>query len=204
MNIAEALVKLIPRVGWRDDKTAEGFVLDATNLVSDSGRYFQDEHSSVTLLNIKDCQPLENIDDDDYNSHLTNMVRQVCIQVLSDVFEKDFVDDQLLILYPTAFDNIISMRMTIVAAELIMTSTRNNRTSRLTEQFVGKLNYDIFRDAPNKFAIRDLNFKHTMGISTRYEVEIMSVKRRFGGQRNLIKSITKGRALGDNYYTNNE
>ena len=196
MTISEAKDILIDRLGWRDDKTITGFVLSAPNLITNSGRYFQAEHSSVTLENIKDCQPIVDISDEDFNSHLVNMTEQVAFQVLSDVFERDFIDDNLFNLYSTAFDNVLSLRMVIVVAESIMTSTRSNRIERLGDGFIGKLNYDIFRDAPNKFAIRNLNYKHSMGITTRYAMELTSVQRRFGNQRNLIRTITRGQSFG--------
>lgn len=195
MTISEAKDILVDRLGWRDDKTVTGFVLSAPNLITNSGRYFQAEHSSVTLENIKDCQPIVDISDTDFNSHLVNLTEQVSFQVLSDVFEKDFVDDNLFNLYATSFDNLLSLRMVIVVAEAIMTSTRSNRIERLGDGFVGKLNYDIFRDAPNKFAIRNLNYKHSMGITTRYAMELDSTQRRFGTLRNLIKTVTKGQSF---------
>jgi hypothetical protein len=195
MTISEAKDILVDRLGWRDDKTVSGFTLSATNLISNSGRYFQAEHSSVTLENIRDCQPIVDISESDYNDYLVNLTEQVTYQVLSDVFERDFINDNLFNLYSTAFDNVVSLRMVIVVAEAIMTSTRSNRIERLGDEFVGKLNYDIFRDAPNKFAIRGLNYKHSMGITTRYAAELGSVQRRFGTQRNIIRTITKGQAF---------
>jgi len=199
MIISEALVIIKTRLGWRDDKTVNGFVLTPPNDTTDSGRYFQSEHSAITLQNIKDCQPLIDISDVDFNSYLENLTDQVCIKVLGDVFEKDFVADNIFDVYPTALDNVISLRMTIDVAEMIMTSIRSNRIKRLGDEFVGKLHYDIFRDAPNKFAIRKLNYKHSLGITTRYEFELDSVQRRFGQQRNLIKSITRGQAVNISY-----
>ncbi len=197
MTLSEAKDILVDRIGWRNDKTVTGFAPDATNATTDSGRFFQSEHSAVTLQNIRDCQPLTDIDTDDFNEFLKNLVEQSVIQVLSDVFEKDFVDDNLFNSRASGFDDLISMRTTIVVAELIMTSTRSNRISRLTDGFIGKLNYDIFRDAPNKFAIRNANYKHTMGISTRYSFVLTSVQRRFCSTRNLLKSITRGAAFDD-------
>ena len=118
-----------------------------------------------------------------------------------DVFEKDYVDEDVLDVYPTAFDSAISLRMVIDISELILTTTRFNVVSRLGQDFVGKLNYDIYRDAPNKFAVRGSDYKHTMGIATRYGIELKSVQRRFGTQRNLIKTITKG-AVFNPYFPN--
>lgn len=200
MTISEAKDILVERIGWRDDKTVDGFVVSATNLVTNSGRFYQDEHSAVTLKNIRDCQPIISISIDDFNDYLSTLRRQVAFQVLSDVFEKDKIKDSLFDIYPTAFDNLLSLRMVIVISEIMITTTRYNITERFTKEFVGKLNYDIFREAPNKFAVRGSNYSHSMGISTRYGFELNSIRRRFGSQRNRIKSITKGEVTNELFW----
>lgn len=205
MTLSEAKDILVDRIGWRDDKTVNGFTLSASNLLSNSGRYFQAEHSAVTLENIRSCQPITNISENDFNDYLSNLKEQVVIQVLSDAFEKDYINDDLFTAFPTGFDTAISLRMVVVVGEIIMTNNRNNKTQRHTEDFIGKLNYDIYREAPNKFAIRGANYKFTMGIATRYGFEVASLSRRFGQQRNLIKNITKGQSFDPYYnYLNNE
>lgn len=193
MTLSEVKDILVDRIGWKDDKTLDGFVgLSADNLLSDSGRYFQAEHPAVTLENIYQCQPVEKISEAAFQTYLEDLKEQCVLQVLSDSFEKDFVNDKLLTQYPTAFDQAILLRMVIVVGELIMTSTRSNAIQRLGESFVGKLNYDLYREAPNKFAIRGANYQYTLGVATRYGVEIDKVQRRFGQEQNLIKTITKG------------
>lgn len=193
MNLSQVKDILVTRIGWKDDKTLDGFVsLSADNLQTDSGRYFQSEHPAVTLENIYHCQPIEKISNTDFQDYLQDLREQCVLQVLGDTFEKDFVNDKLLSLYPTAFDTAISLRMVIIVGELIMTSTRSNDIERFTKEFVGKLNYDLYREAPNKFAIRGANYRYTLGIATRYGFEIQSAQRRFGQQRNMIETITKG------------
>jgi hypothetical protein len=192
MTNSEAHIELVKRIGWRDDKTVEGFILSAENLLGESGRVFQSEHSAITLENIKECQPLKEILDVDFNLYLRNLRNDCIWQVLNDVFEKDYVNNQIFAKYPTSFDNCILLRMVINVSEMIMTSSRSNKIKRFGDEFVGKLNYDVFRDAPNKFAIRGANYNHTMGISTRYSFELQSCQRRFGNLRNLLKTITKG------------
>lgn len=196
MTLSEAKSILVDRIGWRDDKTVPSFTLSAPNLITNSGRFFQSEHSAVTLQNIRDCQPILSISEADFNSYLINLTEQTVIQVLGDVFENDYVNDDILTLYPTAFDDVISLRMVITVSELIMTSTRTNKIDRLTDDFIGKLNYDIFREAPNKFAIRGVNYKHSMGVSTRYGFALRVIQRRFGNQRNMLRTHTRGQAFG--------
>ncbi len=199
MTRKEAKDILIKRIGWRNDNTINGFVLSPENEQTDSGRVFQSEHSAITLANIRDAQPIINISDDDFNEYLESTVEQAVIQVLSDAFERDYLDEKILEYYNSAFDDAISLRMVIVISELIMTSTRINTGERFSKNFISKLNYDIYRESPNKFAIREKNFTFSMGISTRYSFALSSIQRRFGDQRNRIKTITAGQVINNGY-----
>ena len=190
MTLTELSVELVKRIGWRADGTVERFSLSASNILSESGLDFQQEHSAVTLANIRDCQPITNISETDYQDYLEVIKLQAVNQVLNDSFERDVVNDDLLTLFPRGFDKAIMLRMVIIVAELISTSGRKNGTKRFSDEFLGRLNYDVFRSAPNKFAIRGANYNYTLGIATRYGFEIESVQRRFGTQRNLLKTIT--------------
>lgn len=197
MTISETHSAIVDRIKWRDDKTVENFNLTAPNLASATDRVFQSEHSAITLMNIRESQPVANIGSVDFNEYLENLRSDCVQQVLNDVFEKDYVDPDLLDQYPNSFDKAILLRMVINVAEMIMTSSRSNRTKRFSDDFVGKLNYDVFREAPNKFAIRGANYNHTMGISTRYGFELASCRRRFGNTRNMLKTITKGQVCDE-------
>lgn len=199
MTRKEAKDILIKRIGWRNDNTVPGFVLSSDNEQTDSGRVFQSEHSAITLANIRDAQPIVNISQDDFNEYLESTVEQAVIQVLSDAFERDYLDEKILEYYNSAFDDAISLRMVIVISELIMTSTRINTGERFSKNFISKLNYDIYRESPNKFAIREKNFTFSMGISTRYSFALSSIQRRFGDQRNRIKTITAGQVINNGY-----
>jgi hypothetical protein len=193
MTLSETHSAIVSRIGWRNDNTVEFFDLSDENSTTDSGRVFQSEHSAVTLENIRDCQPVKKISSSDFNDYLENLRSDCVWQVLNDVFEKDYVDDDLLTLYPTAFDNCILLRMVINVSEMIMTSSRSNKIQRFTENFLGKLNYDIYRETVTKFANR-VHYKTSMGISSRYNFELESCQRRFGNVRNMLKTVTKGQA----------
>lgn len=203
MTLSEAKDILITRIGWKADKTISSFVLSANNSQTDSGRYFQSEHPIVTLANIRNTQPVVDISDSDFNTYLEDLKEQVVLKVLSDAFERDYLDDDLLAQYPTSFDDLISLRMVIDVAELFMSTTRYNPSERIAEKALNKLHYDIYRESPNKFAVRGLNYKHSMGITTRYAWTLESVQRRFGSQRNLLKSSTRGQAALNNNHLNN-
>lgn len=194
MTFAQAIALMTPRIGWKDDGTLteQGIALSVTNTTSDSGFFFQDQHSAITLQNIYEAQPLARITEANFQNYLEDLKRKVGLKVLADVFEKQTINDKMLERYPGAFDTLMMMQMTIFVSEMILTSIRSNRIQRLGADFVGKLHYDIFREAPNKFAIRGANYQHALGVSTQYGFELQSVRRRFGDTRNMLKTITKG------------
>lgn len=200
MTLANAISALEKRIGWKNDWTLGelppqlSISISGDNMETDSGRYFQDEHSAVTLLNIYESQPVPSLDSSNFQTYLDDLRKSAVQQVFNDAFEKDFIDGDILELYPRAFDNCISLKMVIRVSELIMTAIRSNRIKRLSDDFVGKLNYDIYRESPNKFAVQRVNYKHTLGIASKYAYELQSLQRKFGQQRNLAKVITKGQA----------
>lgn len=197
MTQAEALTLLEKRLGWKDDKTVESITLSANNILTDSGHFFNDEHPAITLQNIYECQPRPNITEADFQAYLDDLRKQCVRQVIGDAFEKDYIDQTAVKAFVTGFDRAISLKMTIKVSELIMTAARSGRIKRFGDEFVGKLNYDIFREAPNKFAIRGANYSHTMGVATKYDGELESIRRRFGNIRNMARTITKGQAFDE-------
>ena len=191
MTISEAHSTLVTRMGWRDDKTVSTFTLSTENATAESQRFFQSEHSAATLENIRDCQPLKEVSEDDFNEYLENLRSDCVQQVLNDAFERDYINDDVLTQYPKIFDKAILLRMVINVSELIMTSPRSNKIKRFGDDFIPKLNYDIFRETVNKFANK-VHYINSMGISSRYGYEIVSLQRRLGDTRNMLKTITKG------------
>lgn len=202
MTLAEAHTTLKTRIGWKDDGTAPSIVLSSTTTQSVSGQTFNFAHPAVTIDNLLKCQPRADITSDDFNTYLIELRDECVREVLNDAFEKDYIDDNLLTTYPNGFDRAIRLKMVIMVAEIIMTSVRSNRTERFNRDFVGKLNYDLYRDAPNKFAIRDANYEHSLGVATKYGKEIRSVQRRFGDLRNVLRTVTKGEVFNASYYRN--
>lgn len=194
MKLSEVATILETRIGWDNDKTIDGFVLDAHNQTTDSGMFFQSEHTAITLETIRYCQPRPNISDADFNEYLTKLRMQAVRQVLDDAFEKDYVKDNLLTLFPNGFDSAIKLRMVIVFGEIVMTSSRSNRIERTTKELAAKMHYDLYRDTVQKFANNNSNYRYAMGIAARYSAEITEVERRFGTRSGLLKTITKGQA----------
>lgn len=185
MTYTEAKDILDTRVNWRDNFSG----LTVANTTTDSGRYFQDEHSAVTLDNIKACQPESDIGTFGLNEYLTQLRHACILQVLSDVYgSESSITQSELDCNVGVFDNAISLRMVVVVAELIITSKRSNRTERLTKEFITQLHFDI---NGNYGKSMNANFPRAEGFGKKYQDAIKQVKR-FLKKQNKITSITTG------------
>lgn len=142
----------------------------------DSGRYFEGEHPIVLLENIRECQPSIGISDGDFTTYLTTLKTDVIYGVLSDVFDKDEIEDSILTYYPALFDNVISMKMTIKVIDLIIAATRSNRTTNISDDTVKMIYFDV---------------NGANGYLSRYQIELKRVKNKTGNQPKL-RSITNG------------
>lgn len=186
MTFTEAKNILDQRINWRQES---GFVLDSANSTTESGRYFQDEHSAITLSNIKSCQPEVNISSSEFNSLLTRLRGSAILRVLADVYgaENRITQDELDC-NVGVFDNAISLRMTIIVAEIIITSTRSNRIERLNKEFIQQLHFDM---NGNYGQDMNPNYPRVEGFGKRYQDEIKHLKR-FLNKQSRIKTITTG------------
>ena len=190
------------RIGWRQE-LGLAMTVSAANLVTDSGRYFQDEHPCVTINNIRDCQPIVDISDNDMNTYLTQLRNSVIYQVISDVYNKKDINSDEVNANITMFDNAILLRMVIAVSEIIITSTRSNKTERFSDDYINKLHFDIIGSSNVRFAVTNRNYKYSMGVTSRYGVEIFELKR-FFGQNKMLKSITRAEATNINIDTSYE
>ena len=78
MTLSEAKTALETRVGWKEDLTIEGFEVSTANQTTVSGDFFQDQHTAISLLNIKECQNILKITDAQFNKYLTDL-RKICV-----------------------------------------------------------------------------------------------------------------------------
>lgn len=193
---------LIDRVGWRAE-IGSTFPVSATNLTTNSGRFFQDEHSCVTIDNIRASQPVVNISDADLNLFLAQLKQQSVYQVISDVFQKKDIDPDPINANITMFDQAIMLRMVIIVGEMILTSVRSNKTQRFSDDYINRLHFDIIGSSNVRFAVTNRNYKWSMGVTSRYGAEIFELKR-FFGQNRMLKSVTRGEAININIYPGNE
>lgn len=178
MTFTEVRDILDNRVNWKDS----GGYLSSDNTTTDSGRYFQDEHSAVTLDNIRDCQPEIGISDADFNTYLSDLRKSVVLQVIADVYgaeskikESEITDNV------GVFDNAISLGMVVKVMQLIITSTRSNRTESISKEFVNKLAVELNGHVDAKW----------IGFRNRYNFHIKELKKTMNSQ-SRINTITIG------------
>lgn len=141
-----------------------------------SGRYFEGEHAIVLLENIRSSQEDIDITDGNFDAYLITLKNDLAYQVLSDVFDKDEIDDDLLDFYPALFDNLLSMRMAIKVINIIIAATRSNRIQSINEESVKMIYFDV--NGEN-------------GFLNRYDAELQRVKNRTGNQQKMT-TITTG------------
>lgn len=153
-----------------------------------SKRYFEGEHSIVTLTNIKDCQPTPNITDVDFNEYLLQLKTETVYQLLADIFVSDTIPDALLDCYPALFDNALSLLMTVKVIELIVTSQRLNKSKRISDKAISQIHFDL---NGNYGRDSNPNYPRALGIADKYKNELRKLKNRTGTQNMLVSITTK-------------
>lgn len=153
-----------------------------------SGRYFEGEHSIVTLDNIRECQPKQNITDLEFTDYLTQIKTDTIYQLLADVFISDEIPDDLLDCYPALFDNCISILMTIRLIEMFVTSSQSNRTQRITKSAAQQIHFDL---NGNYGKDSNPNFPRSLGIASKYKEELKKLKSATGTQKMFVSITTK-------------
>ncbi|MBP7398182.1 MAG: hypothetical protein KA954_01255 [Chitinophagales bacterium] len=96
---SQVMTALFGRVGWIQSLGSEDPVLNATNLISRSGRYFNDGsfHALTTLQNIKSVMEQIGASDADFNTTLERLQRSIILKCLNGVFsEPEFIQQTLL------------------------------------------------------------------------------------------------------------
>lgn len=153
-----------------------------------SGRYFEGEHSIVTLENIRECQPKQNITDAEFTTYLIQLKADTIYQLLADVYVSDEIPDDVLECYPALFDNCISILMTIRLVEMFITSSQSNRTERITKSAAQQIHFDL---NGNYGKDSNPNFPRAIGIATRYQNELKKLKNATGTQKMFVSITTK-------------
>lgn len=192
MTLLETQELLKNRIGWRTPPGGD-FIVDAENLTSESGLYFQDEHPAITLKNIHSCIEVENADNNTLNEYLQNFRLQAVTKVISNVFDGTTITD--LSEHLSAFDTAVSQRMAIIVLELITSTTRSNRNERILKQS-NKWFFDLNGGSGNA------NFPNYIGLRGRYEQEIERLRDAFNTDTRLDSMTLRIGDYEDKYYFN--
>lgn len=160
----------------------------ATGATPVSGRFFESEHSIVTLSNIRECQPNENITDNDFDTYLSELKTDSVYHVLADVYDTDDLPDDFLECYPAIFDNLLSTIMTVKVIEMIITSQRSNRSQRISKEAAQQLHFDL---NGNYGKDSNPNYPRAFGIADKYNKELKRVKGKTQKQKSFVSITTR-------------
>jgi len=86
-NLSRVIAALFGRVGWRQPTIANSPTITGANLISKSGRVFQDFHTLVTVANIKKVMEEVAANDAALNAYLEAVQRGILMQCVNSVFK---------------------------------------------------------------------------------------------------------------------
>ena len=179
MTRLELRDSLIDREGWKNDPSLS-LTVSAENQTSDSGRYFQDEHSIVRLKTIHEITYPVDANESDFNDVLEDLRKVVIFNVIDDVFEESIIAELDLEGNENQFDAAISKKMTIKIAEILMTTERVNFTERKGKDFLKNIFFEINGNP---------NFPDKVSIASMYRKEIDYLRDIYNSV-NMLDSIT--------------
>lgn len=106
------LSALFGGVGFRQSPITEYAVVNADNLASSSGLFYQDASALVTIQNIKEAQQAITISDEEFNTYLKQLQESCIIEVCRAITanEADYIQDVNLFPYEKSFKNTINKR----------------------------------------------------------------------------------------------
>lgn len=106
-------------IGYRQDLDPEFDIVDANNITSTSGEFFQDFSPLVTIPNIHQNQQYAAISDDDFNTLLRTLSKAATIKVLREVFsDMDYVENKILYPFENIWTNTIDNTTSFVGYEI--------------------------------------------------------------------------------------
>ena len=96
-DVDKVISALFSRLGWMAQSGSP--VLDDTNSLSKSGRFFNDGsfHTLVSLNTVKSIMEQSNASDADFNSYITTTQRAIILRCLNGVFsDQEYISQSLL------------------------------------------------------------------------------------------------------------
>lgn len=157
-----AISSLIRRVGWRQAIQPNlAIVIDATNIISDSGRYFNDFHKLAIVENAVSGMPNAKVTSLVYNEFLYDMKKAAVLKVLSAVFDinpranytfnglglridtsnTDYTNT--IITRSNLFDEAIGYQVAYDTIELMLLTGRSNMEERLAKMNFNEMKIEM-------------------------------------------------------------
>lgn len=120
-------------VGFRQSFDPAYSNVDSDNQTSESGLFYQDASSFVTIKNIIDCQYYSGIDDDDFNETLERYQNDAAIKVCQKVAagQSKLLQDANLYPYEKSLKNTIEPNDKFVAFKIEPNTFNNSITSKV-------------------------------------------------------------------------
>jgi len=141
-------------VGFRQSPILKYAIVDALNLASDSGLFFQDGSGLVTIQNIKETQQAIDISDVDFNTYLKQLQESCIIEVCRKVTkgQSDFIQDKNVYPYQKSFKNTIDNNGSFVGFMIDPTKNLNilSKVSFIELCFNEAVTFDIHLFNSNK------------------------------------------------------
>lgn len=136
------------RVGWRQPTLSGYDKLNATNLASASGYYFNDASNLVSVKNIFETQEDKDISDADFNTYLEELQKSAISRVLGKVFQDKGKQLESVTLFPYEqdFKNTLSLQDGFVGFQINVGTNRRIRTivRNVMLSFNGEATFNLY------------------------------------------------------------
>ena len=128
--------EMVDRLGWSENENLLYVAkINDENKIKVSGLTLNNYHKLVTLENIHQCQPDDNIDSLGFNSYLKEILDNVCREILTDVFvmdsraekNKDYSGTISEMISAGYFDKCIGYCHAVKIVEVLASTVRSNR-----------------------------------------------------------------------------
>ena len=185
MTTLEAYNLIKNRVEWKGSLNTDFNFL--TPLVPESGRYLQEEHTSVRIPIIYETIVSVDIENADFETELEDIKKRAILQMLHDVFyDRKDIKENWIIENPSLFDYAIILKNTIAVLSDILNSSRINNTTLVSADNLKRWFVDL-KGMNNKE-----NGVYVMSYGSIYKREINSIRKVLFTTNKKLISITTG------------
>lgn len=147
---SEIKTGLYQLVGWKQPSESGYNILDADNLVSNSGKRFEDYHPLVKVKYIKDSQDDASISDANFNTYLKDLQKSCIVDAVNAVLpDKDLIDHDILFPYENRLIDLIENTTSFVGYEITSCKDIGVIVNQLITEFngIGTFNLYLFHSS---------------------------------------------------------